>query len=202
LLSQKCGHNKSRNCDFRSVFLDTYPQMVMSPKPATVFGNAPGIQTKQTKKSEKKMNPHYNIKQTVNRSRLARLVLSTIAGIVFTLSAQAVVPLTYMWQNISSDIHGVAPFFNPYLVNPWGIAGWPGGEDTFVTADNGSGVVTIHNPLGDAVIATTGTAVFTSGSAATVFEITVPVPVSGTSRIFGKHGFHCQQRQRRAIGAE
>lgn len=44
------------------------------------------------------------------------------------------------WENLQSDIHGVARLTDPHLINPWGIArsDW----DTIFVADNGAGVAT------------------------------------------------------------
>ena len=44
------------------------------------------------------------------------------------------------WENLQSDIHGVARLTDPNLVNPWGIArsDW----DTIFVANNGTGTAT------------------------------------------------------------
>ncbi len=45
------------------------------------------------------------------------------------------------WENLQSDIHGVAELTDSHVVNPWGIAHSPD-SDTIFVADNGTGVAT------------------------------------------------------------
>src|SRR6476646_5924379 len=53
---------------------------------------------------------------------------------------------TYSWQNLQSDINGIAAHTDPNLVNPWGMAASSGG--TIWVSDNGTGVSTLYNQAG------------------------------------------------------
>jgi uncharacterized protein (TIGR03118 family) len=53
---------------------------------------------------------------------------------------------SYKQANLVSDTAGMAPNVDPKLVNPWGIAYFPG--QTFWIADNNSGYSTLYNPAG------------------------------------------------------
>lgn len=66
--------------------------------------------------------------------------------LLFTLNAQGD---TYSWQNLQSDIPGVARHTDPNLVNPWGVAVSPSG--IIWVADNGTGVSTLYHQDGTAL---------------------------------------------------
>ena len=53
---------------------------------------------------------------------------------------------TYSWQNLQSDIHGVAAHTDSNLVNPWGMAASSGG--TIWVANNGTGTATLYHQDG------------------------------------------------------
>lgn len=54
----------------------------------------------------------------------------------------APIPRTLDWENLDSDIGGVAEFKDPNVVNPWGIAVSSSG--LVWVADNGTGVATVY----------------------------------------------------------
>src|SRR5881398_1451794 len=56
---------------------------------------------------------------------------------------------SYSWQNLQSDIPGVAAHVDPNLINPWGMAASSGG--TIWVSDNGAGVSTLYHQDGTAV---------------------------------------------------
>lgn len=56
---------------------------------------------------------------------------------------------SYSWQNLQSDIHGVATNTDPNLVNPWGMAPNSSGSVIWVS-DNGTGVSTLYGQDGTA----------------------------------------------------
>jgi len=53
---------------------------------------------------------------------------------------------TYSWNNLQSDIAGVAAHTDPHLVNPWGLAASTGG--TIWVANNGTGTSTLYSQAG------------------------------------------------------
>jgi uncharacterized protein (TIGR03118 family) len=53
---------------------------------------------------------------------------------------------SYSWENLQSDIAGVAEHVDPNLINPWGMAASSGG--TIWVSDNGAGVSTLYNQAG------------------------------------------------------
>lgn len=53
---------------------------------------------------------------------------------------------TYSWENLQSDINGVAAHTDANLVNPWGMAASSGG--TIWVSDNGTGVSTLYDQTG------------------------------------------------------
>ena len=55
---------------------------------------------------------------------------------------------TYSWNNLQSDIAGVAAHTDPNLVNPWGLAASTGG--TIWVANNGTGTSTLYSQAGTA----------------------------------------------------
>ncbi|MEP6685403.1 MAG: TIGR03118 family protein [Verrucomicrobiota bacterium] len=55
---------------------------------------------------------------------------------------------SYSWENLQSDIAGVAEHVDPNLVNPWGMAVSSGG--TIWVSDNGTGVSTLYHQDGTA----------------------------------------------------
>jgi uncharacterized protein (TIGR03118 family) len=56
------------------------------------------------------------------------------------------IPTTFDWENLDSDIGGVAELKDPNVVNPWGIAVSSSG--LVWVADNGTGVATVYFPDG------------------------------------------------------
>ena len=54
---------------------------------------------------------------------------------------------SYSWQNLQSDIHGVALHTDSNLVNPWGMTASSSGSTIWVS-DNGTGVSTLYNQAG------------------------------------------------------
>lgn len=56
---------------------------------------------------------------------------------------------TYSWQNLQSDIAGVAEHVDPNLVNPWGMTVSANG--TIWVSDNGTGVSTLYHADGTPV---------------------------------------------------
>jgi uncharacterized protein (TIGR03118 family) len=65
---------------------------------------------------------------------------------VFCLPAAVSRADTYSWENLQSDINGVAEHTDANLVNPWGMAASSGG--TIWVSDNGTGVSTLYNQAG------------------------------------------------------
>src|SRR5437868_8729145 len=55
----------------------------------------------------------------------------------------------YQQTNLVSDLHGVAEFTDPHLVNPWGISYAP--TSPFWVADNGTGLSTLYKGSGKKV---------------------------------------------------
>jgi uncharacterized protein (TIGR03118 family) len=56
---------------------------------------------------------------------------------------------SYSWENLQSDIHGVAEHTDPNLVNPWGMVPNSSGSVIWVS-DNGTGVSTLYGQDGTA----------------------------------------------------
>jgi len=56
---------------------------------------------------------------------------------------------TYSWQNLQSDLAGVAEHVDPNVVNPWGMTVSAGG--TIWVSDNAAGVATLYHQDGTAV---------------------------------------------------
>src|SRR6266568_7228433 len=82
-----------------------------------------------------------------NRS-LIITVLLTLTSLV--LAATITRADSYSWQNLQSDIPGVAQHTDPNLVNPWGMAANSTGTTIWVS-DNGTGVSTLYHQDGTAV---------------------------------------------------
>lgn len=78
--------------------------------------------------------------------RVSKALLVVAATLFVTAFAHAD---SYSWQNLQSDIHGVATNTDPNLVNPWGMAASPNGK--IWVSDNGAGVSTIYKQDGTAV---------------------------------------------------
>jgi uncharacterized protein (TIGR03118 family) len=57
-------------------------------------------------------------------------------------STQTIYGDTYSWENLQSDLAGVAEHVDPNLVNPWGMTVSPNG--TIWASDNGTGVATLY----------------------------------------------------------
>jgi uncharacterized protein (TIGR03118 family) len=76
---------------------------------------------------------------------LLKIVLLFAAGL--TLSATFVRADSYSWQNLQSDIAGVAAHTDPNLVNSWSMAASSSGSTIWVS-DNGTGVSTLYNQSG------------------------------------------------------
>src|SRR5437588_4807561 len=75
--------------------------------------------------------------------KTAMLVLAGTA-----LTAAFVRADTYSWENLQSDIAGVAQHVDSNLVNSWGMAASPSG--IIWVSDNGTGVSTLYNQDGTA----------------------------------------------------
>lgn len=75
------------------------------------------------------------------------------ATIVFTIAVMVVAGAmgqaadAYHQTNLVSDLSGVAQHTDSQLINPWGIAFFPGGP--FWVADNNSGVSTLYDASGN-----------------------------------------------------
>jgi uncharacterized protein (TIGR03118 family) len=72
--------------------------------------------------------------------------LQFLSVILPSASAQANPTNFFDWENLESDISGVADRTDGNLVNPWGLALNPAG--VFWVADNGTGVSTLYRPDG------------------------------------------------------
>jgi len=73
----------------------------------------------------------------------------TLVGVATVLSLTSVSRGdTYSWQNLRSDIAGVAEHVDPNLVNPWGMTVSANG--TIWVSDNGTGVSTLYRQDGTA----------------------------------------------------
>jgi len=72
-----------------------------------------------------------------------KLLLLVAVTSFISASAQAD---SYSWENLQSDISGVAEHVDTNLVNPWGMAASSGG--TIWVSDNGTGVSTLYNQAG------------------------------------------------------
>jgi uncharacterized protein (TIGR03118 family) len=67
----------------------------------------------------------------------------------FSFSAALSRADTYSWQNLQSDIPGVAAHTDSNLINPWGLTASSGG--TIWVSDNGAGVSTLYRQDGTTV---------------------------------------------------
>jgi uncharacterized protein (TIGR03118 family) len=80
-------------------------------------------------------------------TRSTRRLRTFVALVAAMLVAQkSSVAQGFLQTNLVSDISGLAPKFDPQLVNPWGIAS--SSTSPFWVADNGSGVSTLYNGSG------------------------------------------------------
>ena len=77
---------------------------------------------------------------------LIKTALLVVAGTVLTAAVARAD--TYSWENLQSDIAGVAAHVDPNLVNSWGMA--VGSTGTIWVSDNGTGVSTLYNQDGTA----------------------------------------------------
>src|SRR5436853_7844194 len=75
-------------------------------------------------------------------------VLLVLAATAFT--AAFAFADSYSWQNLQSDIPGVAAHTDPNLVNPWGMVANSTGSVIWVS-DNGTGVSTLYQQNGTAL---------------------------------------------------
>ena len=71
---------------------------------------------------------------------ITSLKTTVLVSAAFFITAGFAQASGFDWENLQSDIHGVAELTDPHVVNPWGLArsGW----DTIFVADNGTGVAT------------------------------------------------------------
>jgi uncharacterized protein (TIGR03118 family) len=82
--------------------------------------------------------------------RIAALVLAACAASPGNARAQnALIPPGYQVTRLVSDIPGKAAVTDPNLVNPWGIAFFPGGA--FWINDNGTGLSTLYTGAGSVI---------------------------------------------------
>src|SRR5438270_12357844 len=75
-----------------------------------------------------------------------RTIHASVKTALFALTAlsltTAVARANFDWENLQSDIHGVAEQTDPNVINPWGMALSPSGN--IFVADNGAGVATVY----------------------------------------------------------
>src|SRR5207245_405206 len=92
-----------------------------------------------------------NRKQKKENMRAIYTSIKVVAVVlaVSALSATFARADNYSWQNLQSDIPGVAAHTDPNLVNPWGMAANSTGTRIWVS-DNGTGVSTIYDLAGNA----------------------------------------------------
>ncbi len=95
----------------------------------------------------------------VMKTRLPSASLTLVALLALAASAAPLAAAEHFaWFNLDSDIHGVAPYPDPNLVNPWGLAHLP--DKGFWVANNGTGTLTHYDaagkglPLGAPVVVT------------------------------------------------
>src|SRR5881396_3513286 len=82
-----------------------------------------------------------------NRSLIITVLLTLTSLVLAATIARAD---SYSWQNLQSDIPGVAQHTDPNLVNPWGMAANSNGTVIWVS-DNGTGVSTLYHQDGTAL---------------------------------------------------
>src|SRR3989442_7075493 len=85
------------------------------------------------------------MKITYNVLKAALLVLTAL----FTAALLARANLNrnnFDWENLESDIAGVAEHVDPNVINPWGMALAPSGN--IWVNDNGAGVATVYHQDG------------------------------------------------------
>src|SRR5881396_619844 len=82
-----------------------------------------------------------------NRSLIITVLLTLTSLVLAATIARAD---SYSWQNLQSDIPGVAQHVDPNLVNPWGMAANSTGTVIWVS-DNGTGVSTLYLQDGTAL---------------------------------------------------
>jgi len=82
-----------------------------------------------------------------NRSLIITVLLTLTSLVLAATIARAD---SYSWQNLQSDIPGVAQHTDPNLVNPWGMAANSSGSVIWVS-DNGTGVSTLYQQDGTAL---------------------------------------------------
>ena len=81
-----------------------------------------------------------------------RTIRASIKNVLLALTALSLTAAfaradSYSWQNLQSDIPGVATHTDPNLVNPWGMAASSSGSTIWVS-DNGTGVSTLYSQDG------------------------------------------------------
>ena len=76
----------------------------------------------------------------------ASIKAAVVLTALFLSSALAHAFNNFDWENLQSDIHGVAKQTDPNLVNPWGMALAPSGN--IWVSDNGTGVATVYHQDG------------------------------------------------------
>jgi len=84
--------------------------------------------------------------------RIIHVSIKVIAVVlaVSSVSASLAFADSYSWQNLQSDIPGVAAHTDPNLVNPWGMVANSTGSVIWVS-DNGTGVSTLYQQNGTAL---------------------------------------------------
>ncbi len=82
-------------------------------------------------------------------SRKSGLGLILLVASVLATSAVPAAAQSYQQQNLVSDLNGLAPTFDPNLVNPWGIVFPPHGP--FWISDNNAGVTTLYDASGNPI---------------------------------------------------
>src|SRR4051812_31509915 len=82
--------------------------------------------------------------------RILQISIKTTLILLFAIVSPVVGRCdTYSWQNLQSDIAGVAEHVDPNVVNPWGMTVSANG--TIWVSDNGAGVSTLYRQDGSPV---------------------------------------------------
>src|ERR1700759_170386 len=81
--------------------------------------------------------------------RASKLLVFLSVPMLFIATSRAD---TYSWQNLQSDIAGVASHTDRNLVNPWGLTASSTGANGIIwVSDNGAGVATLYRQDGTAL---------------------------------------------------
>ena len=83
------------------------------------------------------------MKSTIALQAIRFLKTALLVVILPVLAVTSASADTYSWENLQSDIAGVAQHVDSNLVNPWGMAASSSGSTIWVS-DNGTGVSTLY----------------------------------------------------------